>query len=83
MARLIDLLLSLNSRERGLLALLAVTAVLGLVFGGLLPLYEQRQSAEIAQHEARALEARIDFSPVAPAAQRADTARRQWSDPAV
>lgn len=57
MARLIDLLLSLNSRERGLLALLAVTAVLGLVFGGLLPLYEQRQSAEIAQHEARALEA--------------------------
>lgn len=56
MARLIDLLLSLNSRERGLLALLAVTAVLGLVFGGLLPLYEQRQRAELAQREARALE---------------------------
>jgi len=56
MARLIDLLLSLNSRERGLLALLAITAILGLIFGGLLPLYEQRQSAKMAQREARALE---------------------------
>lgn len=55
-ARLIDLLLPLSSRERGLLGLAALVLVLGLGFGLLLPLQDHRKAAEISLQEARALE---------------------------
>lgn len=56
MARMIEFLLPLNARERGLLAALALTSILGLIFGGLLPLYDRRQAAQTARLEAEALE---------------------------
>lgn len=56
MTWLTELLLRLNARERGLLALLGLTLILGLIFGGLLPLYDQRQAAQTARLEATALE---------------------------
>lgn len=56
-ARLIDLLLQLNRRERQSLAALAVILLLALVFALLLPLQERRQQAEAARGEALALQA--------------------------
>lgn len=55
---MIDMLLRLSSRERGLLALLAGGIVpLAVIFGLLLPLAERRDAAHQALDEARALQA--------------------------
>lgn len=54
--RLIDYLLSLSQRERLLLGLAALVAVLGLGLGLLLPLQERRHRAETTLTEALALE---------------------------
>lgn len=54
---LIDLLLRLSPRERALLAVAGLVAVLGIGFGLLLPLQERRLAAELALQDAQALEA--------------------------
>lgn len=56
-ARLIDLLLPLSRRERGLLGLAVLILLLGVGVGGLLPLQEARQEAAVARQEARDLQA--------------------------